>query len=68
MNTFKPAVPVEQLPTAANAAPQNAGRSDIAVVIDSDVVLQGRTAAVIAHRGLYYRLQATRQGKLILTK
>lgn len=43
-------------------------RSNTPLVVDSDEVLQGRTAVVIAHRGVYYRLQATRQGKLILTK
>lgn len=37
-------------------------------VLDSEVVLQGHSTVVIAHRGVYYRLQATRQGKLILTK
>jgi hemin uptake protein HemP len=37
-------------------------------VIDSEDVLRGQVAVVIAHRGAYYKLQATRQGKLILTK
>ena len=37
-------------------------------VIDSDALLCGLSTVVIAHRGQHYRLQTTRQGKLILTK
>jgi hemin uptake protein HemP len=36
--------------------------------IDSAVLLQGGKAVAISHNGELYRLQATRQGKLILTK
>jgi hemin uptake protein HemP len=36
--------------------------------IDSQDLLRGQTAVAIAHNGSLYRLQATRQGKLILTK
>ncbi|HMN91645.1 MAG TPA: hemin uptake protein HemP [Hydrogenophaga sp.] len=39
-----------------------------AAVLDSQQVLQGHQAVTIAHNGNLYRLQATRQGKLILTK
>lgn len=74
MNTASPPSPTGS-GTAAKPAPTDACKdaqadcgSTIASVIDSDQVLQGRAAVVIAHRGLYYRLQATRQGKLILTK
>lgn len=35
---------------------------------DSAVLLAGATQAFIVHRGETYRLQLTRQGKLILTK
>ena len=34
----------------------------------SDDLLQGRKTVAIAHNGFVYRLQATRLGKLILTK
>ena len=34
----------------------------------SDALLQGRKTVAIAHNGFVYRLQATRLGKLILTK
>lgn len=36
--------------------------------LDSESLLQGRGSVAISHRGTIYRLQATRQGKLILTK
>ena len=37
-------------------------------VVDSSALLQGQRTIAIAHNGTVYRLQATRQGKLILTK
>ncbi len=36
--------------------------------VPSDTLLQGRKELHIWHQGQLYRLQATRQGKLILTK
>ncbi len=36
--------------------------------VDSASLLQGQTALQIRHQGEVYRLQVTRQGKLILTK
>lgn len=36
--------------------------------IDSQWLLLGQKEALIAHNGVTYRLQATRQGKLILIK
>ena len=36
--------------------------------IDSHSLLQGQSVLLIAHQGEIYRLQTTRQGKLILTK
>ena len=36
--------------------------------LDSRALLQGGKAVAIRHNGELYRLQATRQGKLILTK
>ena len=36
--------------------------------VDSHSLLQGRNTLIIAHQGELYRLQLTRQGKLILTK
>ena len=37
-------------------------------VLDSQDLLCGRNAVAITHNGALYRLQTTRQGKLILTK
>lgn len=37
-------------------------------LVDSEDLLQGRKAVTIQHNGALYRLQATRLGKLILTK
>lgn len=37
-------------------------------VLDSQTLLRGHKEAIIAHNGVTYRLQATRQGKLILIK
>lgn len=36
--------------------------------VDSSALLQGQKAVAISHNGALYRLQATRLGKLILTK
>lgn len=41
---------------------------DPATAVDSQQLLQGKKELVIQHQGRLYRLQATRQGKLILTK
>lgn len=37
-------------------------------IVSSTSLLQGARAVCIEHQGALYRLQATRQGKLILTK
>ena len=36
--------------------------------VSSESLLRGQKAVTISHNGSIYRLQATRQGKLILTK
>jgi hemin uptake protein HemP len=36
--------------------------------IESQAILQGRSCVTITHKGVAYRLQETRAGKLILTK
>jgi hemin uptake protein HemP len=41
--------------------------SDLASILSSDL-LRGKKAVTISHNGSTYRLQATRLGKLILTK
>jgi hemin uptake protein HemP len=54
---------------AAAVAPANAAvaRSHVQAV-QSEELLQGKKAVEISHNGAIYRLQATRLGKLILTK
>lgn len=49
------------LDTGAQAA-------DTTMVVNSETLLQGQRELLIRHQGYVYRLQATRQGKLILTK
>lgn len=51
--------------TARQAA---APRNDARGALESAEILRGQKAVEINHNGLTYRLQATRLGKLILTK
>ena len=53
--------PAQDFATQAHAATH-------AVCLQSEALLNGRNSVEIAHLGAIYRLQATRQGKLILTK
>ena len=53
--------------------PNTAGREQPAKIslphaISSEDLLRGQASVTIAHHGAMYRLQTTRQGKLILTK
>lgn len=45
-----------------------ASRFAAASCLQSNVLLQGRSSVAIQHNGTIYRLQATKLGKLILTK
>jgi hemin uptake protein HemP len=63
--TTAPVTPSDALPSAAtgaNMAPEHLRR------IQSQDVMRGHNAVAIEHNGSVYRLQTTRQGKLILTK
>lgn len=51
----------------ARSAPQPTEAS-LPCAISSETLLQGQPSITIAHQGAIYRLQTTRQGKLILTK
>ena len=51
---------------AARQAEPQPHRDNLAV--DSSALLQGQKAVTILHNGAIYRLQATKLGKLILTK
>ena len=53
----------------ARPAPRPIAVSPVAAApMPSDQLLQGRKAVEISHNGAVYRLQATKLGKLILTK
>jgi hemin uptake protein HemP len=57
-----PRIPREELPSHSD------GNQPGPSILTSQALLQGQTSVVIAHNGAMYRLQTTRQGKLILTK
>lgn len=60
------------LPDPMSRSDQGQGAVSIpqppAGVVPSERILQGQRSVAIEHNGAVYRLQATRQGKLILTK
>lgn len=58
----------ERAAPACSAAPCPAAPGGSAPPVPSEQLLQGRKAIEISHNGSVYRLQATRLGKLILTK
>lgn len=68
----------ESLPGAArHGGPDRGGSSTANMAVDatsplpilaSNTLLKGQAAVLIEHLGQHYRLQATRHGKLILTK
>ncbi len=53
---------------AEMSMPAAASRNDSGSALESTEILRGQKAVAINHNGLTYRLQATRLGKLILTK
>ena len=59
-----PALNTQGMPVAAalRDGPLSVG------TVDSSTLLQGQKAVSIVHNGAVYRLQATKLGKLILTK
>ena len=54
--------------TASSASALPAAASPAHMQLDSAELLQGQKAVTITHNGSTYRLQATKLGKLILTK
>ena len=49
-------------------AVETASRDAAIPMFDSQALLQGQGSVAIRHHGVVYRLQATKLGKLILTK
>ncbi|GAB2543440.1 MULTISPECIES: hemin uptake protein HemP [unclassified Simplicispira] len=61
-------LPVLFSQTPPAASPAAVPREDHLPAVESHALLQGQKAVTIHHNGALYRLQATRLGKLILTK
>lgn len=57
-----------QEPATSNQASSPQAADSRAGCVDSNELLRGQKTVDISHNGLTYRLQATRLGKLILTK
>lgn len=69
--SIEPRSPPTQGPNGAKLPPTAGPAGDASPpqgLLDSRTLLQGQRAIAIQHNGAVYRLQATRQGKLILTK
>lgn len=62
----EPRPPAEPVATAADWQAAQAGNRP--PLVDSETLMRGHRTIEIHHKGTLYRLQATRQGKLILTK
>ena len=62
-------LPASSLPFSSPASPAPGESLPNAVqAVNSQDLLRGHKSVAIAHNGAIYRLQATRLGKLILTK
>jgi len=59
--------PTEELPPSRRPF-HRSGEGGCLEPVDSHALLNGQREVLIHHQGSVYRLQATRQGKLILTK
>lgn len=68
----KTSAPTGTCPTTAALPPDHpnpdCGAAPSAAPVSSQDLLRGRKTMEISHNGAIYRLQATRLGKLILTK
>lgn len=62
----QPLQDIAQMPTPV--VPESDRRENISPALNSASLLRGQKTVTIDHNGAIYRLQATRQGKLILTK
>jgi len=62
------AVPADSADASASGEAPSSGAHCATAALDSSVLLQGHKTVAISHNGSVYRLQATKLGKLILTK
>ncbi len=67
-STTPPTAPVPGAAAPMHAHAQETGLAKNRGVVQSSELLGQQQAIVIEHKGQRYRLQATRSGKLILTK
>lgn len=68
MNTDATTPPPPNVPGTADTPQPLGPPRTLGQPIDSQALLQGQRELLIHHQGTLYRLQATRMGKLILTK
>jgi len=68
INAPRPGTPAVSASQVTDRTAATAARLGPDTQLDSAALLQGGKAVTIHHNGEFYRLQATRQGKLILTK
>ena len=62
-------MPAQNLPQTQRPADPTAAMAGLRPpLLESAALFRGHPAIVISHNGVLYRLQATRLGKLILTK
>ena len=61
-------LPPPDMFSTCGAGPTPTATQDRQPAVDSEALMQGQKAVTIQHNGALYRLQATRLGKLILTK
>ncbi len=66
MNSDRPAASAQTQAARAEARPLRLAQPPR--MVDSEALLNGQSLLLIRHFGEVYRLQTTRQGKLILTK
>lgn len=60
--------PLSPTPHLARPESQPEAANKLRAPLPSQALLQGQKSVTIDHQGEIYRLQTTRQGKLILTK
>lgn len=70
IHTMQATLPLPTTRRAHSAQPVLADRAPASqeLCLDSEALLRGNKSVTIAHNGAIYRLQATKLGKLILTK
>lgn len=66
--TIRRTAPADPAGAPASGEALSSGAQAATTALDSSMLLQGHKTVAISHNGSVYRLQATKLGKLILTK